>query len=363
MGGIAPIRDQDNPTNRALNRSFDDIETKRVDWLWRTRFASKANVIGGQPGVGKSQLSASFIAIVTTGGRWPDRTPCEPGSAIIITSEDDAADTIKPRLLAAGADTSKVRILDAVQLASTNEAVPWTLDHVEELEGLIKQQRDTKLVVIDPISAYLGNNDGHNTAEVRGILAPLQSLADRRKVCILMITHLNKSIGGGAVERFNGSTAFVAVSRSAWLIGQDPQDADTRVMVPVKNNLGDDKTAFSYHIEGCSVEDNIETSKVVWDGVSELTADDVLRGPGKSIEDPDNQSAKAQAARFLIEQLGDGRKLSTQIYKLADEAGIAEKTLKRAKKEVGVQSFKDGAWYMQLADRESTGPTDPAINT
>lgn len=344
-----------NSQPSTVNRRFSDIQSKHVTWLWRSRFATKANVIGGQPGVGKSQLTCALIATVTTGGRWPDHTPAELGSAIVVTSEDDAADTIKPRLKAAGADTSKVHILDGV--IRGDEVHPWTVDYVDELEDLILEQGDTRLVVIDPISAYMGRYDSHNTAEVRGALSAITELADRRKVCVLMITHLNKSIGGGTVERFNGSTAFVAVSRSAWLVGTDPEDENTRVMAPVKNNLGDDKTAFAYRIEGRTVEGNIETSAIVWQGTTDTTAVDVLRGPVAPLEDPENQSAKAQAARFLIETLQDGRKKSTDVYKAAEDAGINEKTLKRAKKQIGVASVKDGGWWMELADTTDKGDT------
>jgi len=370
MGGVIPdeetekVKDNRTPVETTdtgvSSRNFKDIKTKQINWLWRDQIATKVNVIGGAPGVGKSQLAANFIATVTKGGRWPDSTPCDPGSAIIITSEDDAADTLKPRLIAAGAVLDKVDILDAV-ITADGATKSWSLECIDELEELIKRQDNTRLIVIDPITAYVGKKDGHNTADVRGLLEPIQSLADKYNVCILMITHLNKSQGSGAGERFNGSTAWVAVSRSAWLIGPDPVDESTRVMVPVKNNLGNDKLGFTYRIEGQTVENNIDTSRIVWTGVTEVTAGDVINGPKKPTEDPDNQSAKAQAARFLIEQLKDGRKRSSAIYQLADDAGIAKKTLQRAKKDMGVEAVKDGSWFWYMADARK--PDDPTPDT
>lgn len=346
------------------HRNFSDIDEEKIDWFWLHRIATKANAIGGAPGVGKSQLAANCIATVTTGGRWPDNTPCQIGSAIIITSEDDAGDTIKPRLVAAGADVSKVSILDAIK-AEDGKDQPWTLDDIVALEALVQSQHDTRLIVIDPITAYLGHKDGHNTADVRGMLAPVQELANKYNICILMITHLNKSQGANAGERFNGSTAWVAVSRSAWLVGEHPDDDTKRVFVPVKNNLGDDKQGYAYHIEPFTTASGTETSRIVWDGPIDLKADDVVNGPRKTLGDPENQSAKAEAARFLMTQLKDGRKASTQIWAEAKEAGIAEKTLKRAKKDIGVESLKDGSrHYMQFVEKPADnqrGPDDPPL--
>jgi len=344
-----------------IYRNFADIEEQRVDWLWPGRIATKANVLGGAPGVGKSQLIANYIATVTTAGRWPDNTPCKLGSAIIATSEDDAADTIKPRLRAAGANLSKVVILDAIDTVDGRK--PWTLDDADELEALIEEQGDTRLIALDPVTQFLGKRDGHNTADVRGVLAPIQSLADKHHVCILMICHLNKSQGVGAGDRFNGSTAWPAVSRSAWLVGQHPHDEKQRVIVPVKNNLGDDKTGFAYTIEGCNTETGIPTSRIVWAGETELAANDVINGPAKSPDDPEDQSAKANAARFLAEQLKDGPKASREIWEASREAGIAEKTLKRAKKDMGIESVKDGTrhvmQFVSESEESARGSDDP----
>ena len=285
---------------------------------------------------------------MTSGGKWPDGTLYEEaGSAIIITSEDDAADTIKPRLMAAGANVAKVAILDSVEDGAGN-CRSWTYDDVDVLASLVNAQQDTRIIIIDPATAYLGRRDGHNAADIRSALLSLQALSEEHGICVLLIMHLNKSQGIGAGERFNGSTAWVAVSRSAYIIGDHPQDPERRVMVPVKNNLGRDIGGYQYHIEASTIAGGIKTSKVVWDGDVDITADDVVNPKPAS---PRKQPPQlAEAMRFLVDQLKSGRKESKKVYSEAEQAGIAESTLKRAKRDLDVQSVKDGCWYMLLGE-------------
>ncbi len=336
-------------------RNFNDIKERQIDWLWRDQFATKVNIVAGAPGVGKSQIAAAFISVVTTGGRWPDNTPCKSGSAIIITSEDDAADTIKPRLMVAEASVDKVSILDAV-IDNTGNTVAWTLDDIDILRGLIDEQGDTRLVVIDPITAYLGRRaDSHNASDIRGLLAPLQELADKHHICLLLITHLNKSKGVGAADRITGSGAWSAVGRSTWLVGKDPTDELLRVLVPVKNNNGNDVYGFSYKIEGAMTNTRVDTSRVVWQGTTDVKADEVIAGPKKTPTDKGDKSARAVAARFLLDILQHGRQRSTHVYKAAEDAGIAESTLKRAKESLDILSKpSDGHWFMSLPELEES---------
>lgn len=344
--------EKSNPVlDSVISRNLADVEIKPIEWFWRNALATKVNVIGGAPGLGKSQLVINLAATLTTGGRLPDNTPCEKGSAIILTTEDDAADTICPRALAAGADLSKIEILDAI--ATDNGRKPWTVDDLSELEKMIDRIGDVRLIIFDPITAHMGNRDSHKATDVRAALAPLQALADKHHICMLMITHLNKSQGASALDRFNGSTSFQALSRSVWLVGEHPTDESLRVFVPVKNNIGNDRQGYGYKIESVQIEKGIETSRIVWQGPVDLPADDVVNGPKKSLDDPDNKSVKAAAARFLLDQVKDGPKLSREIYKEAEAEGYSASTMKRAKKELEIDSYQNsGGWYMRIPDSD-----------
>ena len=150
-----------------------------ISWLWRMRFAQgKISLLAGQPGRGKSQLTVFFASVVTTGGNWPDGEPCQLGSVIFITCEDDPADTIVPRLMAVQADLDRCHMHSLMDLG-------------KDVSGLVDQIRaigDVRLVVIDPVSAYLGKIDGNNAPEVRRTLAPLQQMAADTNVAVLLVT-------------------------------------------------------------------------------------------------------------------------------------------------------------------------------
>jgi RecA-family ATPase len=185
-----------------------------VEWIWPGRIArGKHTCIAGEPGTGKSQLTIDIIAKVTTGREWPcgeGRAPL--GSAIILSAEDGDADTIVPRLIAAGADRCRVRIVKAVNdPASGRRALDLHVD-LGLLEQEIRAMREVALVVVDPVSSYLGTADSHKNAEVRRVLEPLSEMAERTRTAILSVTHFSK-MGAAtttkALHRFIGSIAFV----------------------------------------------------------------------------------------------------------------------------------------------------------
>ncbi|CAN0247538.1 unnamed protein product, partial [Hapterophycus canaliculatus] len=228
---------------------------------------------------------------------------------------------------------------------------PWVLEDAESLAQLCEQFGDVKLIVIDPITAYIGNKDGHNTSDVRGLLEPLMALADKHKIAIVAVSHLNKTIGSDATSRVTGSGDFVAASRAALLVASHPEIEDAQIIATLKTNLSPDKSGFGYRIVSVTTDEGIQTSKVEWiPGSIEVDADQLL-APKREAADPDTKSAKEDAAAFLMNMLDDGPVPSVDVYQAADGNGIAERTLKRAKKALYIRSVKiegKAGWHMQL---------------
>lgn len=344
------------PKARALLVTrVSDVQAKPIEWLWPNVFAlGKHSSIAGNPGLGKSQLSIFLAAAVSTGGALPDGSPCPSGDVLMITMEDDIADTIRPRLEAAGADLDRISIVEGVPVKLQNgqdgvRSFDMTLD-VQRLAEVADELPDLRLIVVDPISAFMGATDSHKNAEVRSALTAISKLAESRGAALISINHLNKSSGSEAMGRVNGSGAFVAQARAVYIVTRDKDDETVRVMSPLKNNVGDDRTAFFFKVEGVTLDNGIGTSRAAWlDRTEEMSADDAL--DKRKVTDSGSATGVAQA--FLIEQLSNGPRSSDEIKAAATNAGIKERTLVRARKNMGVVSEKDagkkhGGWMLSL---------------
>jgi hypothetical protein len=338
-------------------RCLADVQAEPIQWLWDQRFAlGKLGLIAGQPGLGKSQLTLAMVATVTTGGLWPDGAQAPSGSAILVSCEDDAGDTVRPRLEAAAANLRRVHMVDWVVGCAAPGAPPAkhhfdVAAHIAALRDLVIRIGDVRLIVIDPITAYLGTADSHKTADVRTALVPLQMLAAERGVAIVMVSHLNKNSGeAAAMNRVVGSGAFVAVARSAWLVGADPNDGERRrrILTPLKNNIGDDRTGFAFTVESHSLLEGIATSRVVFDPTPVYAdAADLLRCPASG---PAPDSALEAACEFLRELLADGARPTREVENAARARSISLRTLDNARREVGVCSTRmEGRWWLRLS--------------
>jgi RecA-family ATPase len=196
----------------------------------------------GDPGTGKSQVVTAVIAATTTGGELPcGEGRARQGNVIILSTEDGVADTIIPRLLAAGADLDRVHIVTATRGEDGKGNRTFSLQaDIDLLEHKIAEIGDVCLVCIDPISSYLGKVDSHKNAELRSVLQPVGRMAERCRVAILSVTHFSKSGAGSttkALYRFIGSIAFTAAPRAAFVVMEDPHDKDRRLLLHGKSNL------------------------------------------------------------------------------------------------------------------------------
>ena len=348
-----------------LIRRASDIEAQPITWLWPNRIAvGKLTLFAGDPGLGKSQLTAPLAAVVTTRGQWPcDEGRAAQGSVIIFSAEDDAADTIVPRLLAAGADLSRVHIVEAVAIDDGKGKTSRRMFHLEvdlaRLEAELVRVGDVRLVIIDPITAYLGGVDTHRNSDVRGVLGMVAEMAARHRVAVVAVSHWNKSGAGPAVNRVTGSGAFTAAVRAAFMIAKDPDNLERRLFVPMKNNLARIDGGLAFRIEQHTVgEANaILASAIVWDGEQVMrTADEILAAADNA---GTNQSARDDAAGWLRELLADGSLPAKQVQSEADAAGHSWATVKRAKKAAGIVAFREGGaadkgrWFWRLPDTES----------
>jgi putative DNA primase/helicase len=312
-----------------------EVKMKAVIWLWLNRFArGKQSIIGGDPGLGKSTLLAYIAAQISCGGPWPDGSGRAPiGNIIYLTAEDTLDDTVVPRLVAAGADLSRIYFCTMTRMKNGRKRMFSLLTDLELLESKIREVGNVIAVIFDPMSAYFGNGrlDSHNNTELRSVLGPISDLAERHNVAVLSNGHLNKTGDTRALMRFMGSLAFVAQARCAYLAIEEMTDGKPtgRVLfLEAKNNLGPKQGGLAYRILQTVVEDSIVTSYVHWDaGPVTVTANQALAattGGGQS-----RHPAQDEAAEFLGELLADGPMWVKELQKEAQDAGISWATIRR----------------------------------
>ena len=341
--------------------SLADVTPRPVEWLWPSRIAiGKLTLIAGDPGLGKSFITLDMAARVSTGNIWPDGIGGNngPGGVVILNAEDDLADTVRPRLDAAGADVSRIKALVAVKHfdfeAGRERQHPFNLaEDLDALEQAIRDVADCRFVVIDPISAYLGRTDSHKNAEIRGLLVPLSELAARHGVALVAVTHLRKG-EGPAMYRAMGSLGFVAAARAAYAVTKDKDDStgQRRLVLPVKNNLGNDRTGLAYRLDDAFSANGQPVVK--WEaGPVEISADDALC-PDNGRDEGDS-SALDEARDWLQDSLAGGPRSAKEVVAEARADGIAKRTLDRAKKDLGIIAAKtgfDAGWTWRLPDSE-----------
>jgi hypothetical protein len=359
-GHVEQVAPPDGPRLSIVRMS--DVRPEPIEWLWRGRLArGKATLLMGDPGLGKSLISHWVCAICSRGGEWPDGGTCEQGTAILFTIEDGLEDTVAPRLLAADANMDNVIAVRGVIAEDTTlpERMFALTEHIAQLEALIVETRAI-VVVMDPISAYLGPDvNSHRESDVRAVLGPLQLMAERTRVVLVMLMHLNKGTGVSALYRATGSIAFPAVARVVLGVAPDPNDEDgkRRLLLPVKMNIGRGGEGIGYRIETAphtSVLPKADAADqppiLLWD-LEPVTIDATSAMDRNG--SPAEMSALEETKQALIQILIDGRVLAADCKRQLRESvgGASETTLARARKELGVRVRKDGfqgAWWWEL---------------
>ena len=309
--------------------NMNNVEIEEIKWVWHPYIPyGKLTIVQGDPGEGKTTFVLSLIALLTTGQPLPESgTAIEPINVIYQTAEDGLADTIKPRLVAAGADCSKVMVIDESEKELT------MCD--ERLEQAILQT-GAKLVVLDPLQAYLGGSvDMHRANEVRPIFKKLAALAENTGCAIILIGHMNKTQGVKSSYRGLGSIDFRAAARSVLVVGRLKEEPTVRIVAHDKSSLAPEGKAIAFEI-------NPDTG-FAWKGYCDTTVEELLSGRASLI------SKTTQAENMLTEMLADGEITSDELLTQATSIGISERTLKNAKQNLGVKSRKVGdKWFSYL---------------
>ena len=308
---------------------MSEIQSQEVAWLWFPFIPyGKLTIVQGDPGDGKTTLVLNIAAKLSKGEGLDSKMKLtEPLNVIYQSAEDGLADTVKPRLEAAGANCENISAID--------ESIKSLSMIDERLEEAVIRTK-AKLLILDPIQAYLGGGMDMNRAnEARDMTKKLGALAEKTKCAIILIGHMNKASGNKAAYRGMGSIDFFAVARSVLLVGRVEGEPNTRAVVQIKNNLA----AFGHPKAFALSEEGFQ-----WIGDYEITVDEVLGGIAP-------KANKMEQAKQMLRELAETQNavLSNEIFDRADELGISKRTLENAKKELGIRARKiNNAWYWEL---------------
>lgn len=309
---------------------MQDIKVEEVEWLIYPYIPyGKITIVQGDPGEGKATLVLQIISKLTKGENVIENQENEVTEAINViyqTAEDGLGDTIKPRLISAGADCSKITVID-------DKDTPLTMLD-KRLEKAVAETK-ARLVVLDPIQGFLGSNiDMHRANEIRPVMKHISELAEKYRCAVILIGHMNKCSLSKSTYRGLGSIDFQAAARSVLIVGRIKDEPEIRAVCQVKNSLAPEAKSIAFRLsKNCGFE---------WIGEYNITADDLLSGSSKGAK-------KKAAVDFLENLLADGQVAQTEIMKLAEENDISQKTLRNAKETLDIKSKKVGnQWYWKL---------------
>ena len=334
----------------------DSIHATPIRWLWKGWLArGKLHILAGAPGTGKTTLSLGLAASITNGGCLPDGTKAAIGSVLIWSGEDDPADTLKPRLAAAGANMAKVHFVGDVGCGQDLRPFDPAKD-MESLEFAANAIGDVALLIADPVVSAV-SGDSHKSTEVRRSLQPLINLASHLDCAVLGISHFSKGTAGREpLERVTGSIAFGAVARIV-LAAAKGEDGG-RLLARAKSNIGPDGGGFAYDLDLMNV-DGIEASRVTWGQPLAGSARELL-GDAEEV----GESPVDDAATWLMQMLAGAEVAVSELKKQATAAGYSWRTIERAKSNIGAlaERISDGnsgagRWCWRWDSKAANGNT------
>lgn len=343
------VRRDEQPSGPLAHTEWaQEITPRAVGWLWEDWLPKgKLVILGGHPGVGKSTLAAAFAALLSRAAAWPDGRTAPAARSLFLLGEDSADDTLLPRLASLAADLSKVAVLHGVAERPGSDDLPLDLADPEHLILLEREvrQREIGLVIIDPLSAFLGERNRNDEGEIRSLLTPLGRLARELDVTILGVMHVGKPGAGKRtpLQSLLGATAFGAYARTVLMAAEAPNQ-ERGVLGVVKSNLARRPRPIEWGRDAAG--------GIVWHGESARSIEAILAG------ERERQSASAvgatdEAIAFLRAALAHGPRPAKDIDLEAKELGISRGTLKRARLMTGIDARRVGrTWYAALPNTD-----------
>lgn len=327
--------------SRVELRCTADIEPRPVEWLWENFLArGELHLLAGAPGSGKTTLSLEIASVVSRGGIWPDGTRAPAGDVLIWTGEDSPEHTLVPRLIAAGADRTRVHILHGVAMEERSRSFDPAID-LPLLHAQLGQSSCVNLIILDPIVSVI-NGDSHKNTEVRRNLQPVVDLAQQAGACVLGISHFTKgSIGRDVVERVTGSLAFAAVSRVVLVTvsGRGDPELRPRGLIRAKSNLGPDGGGFGYTVSPVALAEGISASRIAWQ-------DPLMGSPGELMGQFEGQApSKSKADEldgWLRSNLQGGPKPAADVVEQGASLGYTRKMIRGAAERLRIFHFREG---------------------
>jgi len=337
-----------------------DIKPEALKWLWQDRIGfGKITWYTGKPDCGKSLALLDLIARVTTGIDWPDgqKNILGPKSVLLACSEDGLADTIIPRLNAAGADLTRVQFIHRVVVQGEIQSQRLlSLDtDTQLLRKALKANPEIVLVALDPMTSFFGDVNINIDKDIRPVMDALSAVCNATGVCLISVIHHNKRSDVDALQKILGASSVAGAARTAWGFSRDPEDKVEFYMSLVKNNLSKRRTGMKYAINEKSV-DGILAPYTEWKGETEHSANDLLDAERDTSGRQGNK--KITLARiFIPAALSKGPRLAREMYGEAEAQGISEDALKRAVRELDVRVYKQGKVWMWSMAKEATPPS------
>lgn len=353
----------ETPRSSVCLRRASEIDAIGIAWLWRGWLAQgKMQILGGQPGAGKTTLAMRIAATVSTGSQWADGSSAMPGNVVIWSGEDDPADTLVPRLAASGADLERVFFVEHVIEDNQRRSFDPSRD-ISALRHAIEEAGGATLIIVDPVVSAVAA-DSHKNGETRRALQPLVDLAAEAGAALLGIHHFSKNTAGREpIERITGSIAFGALARVVIVAAKEPDAEDgtkgRRICARAKSNIGPDDGGFAYSLDIVPMprHPDITASVAVWGDRIDGTAKEMLAVA--EAEDGDEVIVRQEATDFLIELLTDGPKPTREIKKAATDCGLSWATVRRAQHDLKIKPAKRGmadGWEWSLSEDAHQNP-------